>query len=543
MSNKQESIGSLFPLDFNDQILERRRSLEEIIQLGFDPYSHKFDRTHTISRLVELYSSKSAEELESERPRVRAAGRIHAINKMGKAAFIRFTDGREILQIYIKSNEVDERTWSLFKLLHLGDIIGTEGRLFRTRTGELSIHADSLTFLAKALLPPPDKYYGLADIETRYRQRYADLIANRDVRMVFEKRAEVIRRIRSFFDERGYVEVETPMLTPLPTGAAARPFITHHNALDIPLYARIAPELYLKRLIVAGFEKVYEINRNFRNEGLSTRHNPEFTMLEWYEAYSDYENLIEMTETLIADLVEKVRGQEVIQYGEREINFKRPWARLTMTDAVIHYWPDVDTRPTREAISTAEGMLNAIEESNIESLKSQISNLRTLSYGYLLGEVFEHVAEPHLMDPVFITEFPTELSPLSKQSEANPAFVDRFELYIAGMEIANGFCEINDPVDQRRRFEAQMQLRERGDEEAMLIDDDYIRALSFGMPPTAGEGIGIDRLVMVLTDQKSIRDVILFPHMRPEKSGSAQIHADSEAKATAVVSQNETTDH
>jgi lysyl-tRNA synthetase class 2 len=373
----------------------------------------------------------------------------------------------------------------------------------------LSIHARSLTFLSKALLPPPDKHSGLQDIELRYRQRYADLIANRDVRRTFERRSEVIRRIRSFFDERGYVEVETPMLTPLPTGAAARPFVTHHNALNIDLYARIAPELYLKRLIVGGFEKVYEINRNFRNEGLSTRHNPEFTMLEWYEAYSDYEDLILLTESLISDLVASVCGAEVIPYGEQRITFTKPWRRMTMREAIIKFWPDGSARPDLAQLSTRERVLSLIEASKLKVDPK-------LNYGYLVGALFELVAEHNLVDPTFITELPTELSPLSKQSERDPAFVDRFELFIAGMEIANAFCEINDPVDQRQRFEAQMGLRERGDEEAMLIDEDYIRALSYGMPPTAGEGIGIDRLVMILTDQRSIRDVILFPHMRPE---------------------------
>jgi lysyl-tRNA synthetase class 2 len=440
---------------------------------------------------------------------------------MGKAGFIRLTDGRKLLQIYVRSNDVDQKSWSLFKLLHLGDIIGTEGKLFRTKTNELSIHAESLTFLAKALVPPPDKYYGLHEMELRYRQRYADLIANREVRRVFETRSQIIRRIRGFFDERGYMEVETPMLTSLPTGAAARPFATHHNALDIDLYARIAPELYLKRLIVGGFEKVYEINRNFRNEGIDRSHNPEFTMLEWYEAYSEYEDLLRLTEELISSLVEQVCGTAVIEYGENKIDFARPWKRLTMREAVIHYWPDNQERPALEDLSTSEGILRRAEQH--QNLRSQIPHFRSLDYGHLLGEVFEHVAEAQLINPTFITEFPTELSPLSKQNQSDRRFVDRFELYIAGMEIANGFCEINDPVDQRQRFEAQMKLRERGDDEAMVIDEDYIRALSYGMPPTAGEGIGIDRLVMVLTNQRSIRDVILFPHMRPEKvEGSRQ---------------------
>ncbi len=500
--------------NLNDQIEERRRSFEQITHLGFEPYPHKFERTHSITRIVQQFGQSTAERLETERSHVRVAGRVHAINKMGKAAFVRFTDGAELLQIYLKSNELDEQTWELFKLLDLGDFIGTEGRLFRTRTGELSIHAESLTFLAKALVPPPDKYYGLHDIELRYRQRYADLIASRDVRRVFETRSQIIRLIRRFFDERGYIEVETPMLTSLPTGAAARPFTTHHNALDIDLYARIAPELYLKRLIVGGFEKVYEINRNFRNEGIDRSHNPEFTMLEWYEAYSEYEDLLKLTEDLIASLVEQICGKMVIEYGENQIDFTRPWTRMTMCEAVIHYWPNTSERPTLEDFSTRDGMLRCAE--TLADLKSQISHLSSLDYGHLLGEIFEHVAEAQLINPTFITEFPTELSPLSKQNQDDPRFVDRFELFIAGMEIANAFCEINDPVDQRQRFEAQMKLRERGDEEAMVIDEDYIRALSYGMPPTAGEGVGIDRLVMILTNQHSIRDVLLFPHMRPE---------------------------
>ena len=507
--------------DLNDQIAERRRSLEQIIQLGFHPYPHQFDRTHSITQIVQQFGGATGDQLESERPQARVAGRIHAINKMGKASFVRFTDGSELLQIYIKSNEVDEQVWKLFKLLDLGDFIGTEGRLFRTRTGELSIHAQSLTFLAKALVPPPDKYYGLHEIELRHRQRYADLIANREVRRVFEMRSHIIRLIRNYFDERGYMEVETPMLTSLPTGATARPFVTHHNALDIDLYARIAPELYLKRLIVGGFERVYEINRNFRNEGIDRSHNPEFTMLEWYQAYSEYEDLLTLTEELISSLTEQICGGPLIEYEENKIDFTRPWKRLTMREAVIHYWPSGSERPTIEDLSLSEGILRlAAQDPN---LKSHLPGLRMLDYGHLLGEVFELVAEKHLVNPTFITEFPTELSPLSKQNEDDPRFVDRFELFIAGMEIANGFCEINDPDDQRRRFESQMKLRERGDEEAMLVDEDYIRALSYGMPPTAGEGVGIDRLVMLLTNSRSIRDVILFPHMRPEKSeGSRQ---------------------
>jgi len=519
----QEDQTGPAPQEPGDQIRERQNSLENIAKLGLDPYPHKFERTHTISDIARDYTSKSFDDLQTLNIPAKVAGRVHAINKMGKAAFIRFTDGKELLQIYLRSNEVDEETWSLFKLLDLGDLIGVEGVLFKTKTVELSIHAKSVTFLAKALLPPPDKYYGLEDVEIRYRQRYADLIANRDVRVVFEKRSETIRLIRKFFDERSYIEVETPMLTPLPTGATARPFTTHHNALDIDLYARIAPELYLKRLIVAGFERVYEINRNFRNEGIDRSHNPEFTMLEFYQAYSDYSELIEMTEELISGLAAQICQADHVQYGEDKIEFRRPWQRLTMREAIRTYWPASESPPALEDISSLEGVIAAFDRSEISAElqsspegRKRLQAIRSMDYGHALGELFAQVVEPRLINPTFITEFPTELSPLSKQSENDPRFVDRFELFIATMEIANGFCEINSPADQRSRFEAQMKLRERGDEEAMVIDEDYIRALSYGMPPTAGEGIGIDRLVMLLTGQRSIRDVILFPHMRPE---------------------------
>lgn len=492
----------------NDQTEQRRKNLEGICELGYSAYPHRYRATHTISRVVEVYGGRSKEELEAERIELRVAGRIRAIRKMGKAAFITYSDGREQLQIYLRSNEVGERVWRLFELLDLGDLIGAAGHLFRTKTNELSIHLVELEFLAKALLPPPDKYYGLHDKETRYRQRYADLIANRDVRRVFEKRAQIVREIRKYFDDRGYLEVETPMLSPLATGAAARPFVTHHNALNMTLYARIAPELYLKRLIVGGFDRVYEMNRNFRNEGLSIKHNPEFTMLEFYQAYSDYNDLIELTEELISGLVLKVCGTETLVYDGREISFRRPWRRLSMREAVADYWPS--SKPSLEQLADLEELQKLTSSIGLEFDSK-------LNAGQLLGLLFEHLVEPHLIQPTFITEFPTALSPLSKQSDRDPRFTDRFELFISNMEVANGFSELNDPVEQRRRFEEQMQLREHGDEEAMMIDLDYIRALSYGMPPTAGEGIGIDRLTMILTDQRSIRDVILFPHMRPER--------------------------
>jgi len=503
----------------NELIVQRRKNFEAICALGFDPYPHKFARTHTITEIVRAYGhyagTKPPEELERVNAElrgvaVRIAGRMMTTRLMGRAAFAHLSDGDQRLQIYIRSNEVSEREWQLYNHLDLGDIIGVEGYLFVTRTGELTVHVERLHFLAKAFLPLPEKWHGLQDIETRYRQRYLDLIANRSSREVFVKRAQIIREIRRFFDERGYIEVETPMLTPLATGAAARPFVTHHNALDIDLYARIAPELYLKRLIVGGFEKVYELNRNFRNEGLSTKHNPEFTMLEFYEAYSDYHDLMELTEELLTHVVRTVCGSLTITYGEHRIDFTRPWRRLTVKEAILRYWPDTMPVLTPEDLDVPERLPELLR-----AVGGRCDPRWT--YGQMLGKLFEYVAEEKLIQPTFILGYPTELSPLAKQSEEDPNVVHRFEVYIGGLEIANAFCELNDPVEQYRRFEHQMRLRERGDEEAMVMDEDFIRALGYGMPPTAGEGIGIDRLVMLLTNQRSIRDVILFPHMRPER--------------------------
>ena len=514
----------------NDQIQQRRQHLDEIIRFGHPAYPHRYDQSHTITGIVRRFSAhagrKDEAELESvnellrnvEGGSIRLAGRIRTIRTMGKAGFVHVSDGLDALQVYLRKNDLGDDGWALYQRLDLGDWIGVAGYLFVTRTGELSLHVTELTFLAKALLPMPDKYHGVQDKEIRYRRRYVDLIAGGALaerqagqlttREVFERRAMIIREIRHYFDSRGYVEVETPMLSPVASGAAARPFSTHHHALDITLYARIAPELYLKRLVVGGFEKVYEINRNFRNEGISYKHNPEFTMLEWYQAYSDYNDLIELTRELITGLVDKTCGTRKVLYQDHVIDFDH-WRKLTMREAVIEYWPDELTRPTPESL---------MERSALEDAAAAIDLTYDprLSTGQLLGLVFEKVAEPHLIHPTFITEFPTDLSPLSKQKADDPRFVDRFELYIANMEVANAFSELNDPIEQKQRFEEQVSQRERGDEEAMMMDDDYIRALSHGMPPTAGEGIGIDRLVMVLTNQHSIRDVILFPHMRPE---------------------------
>jgi lysyl-tRNA synthetase class 2 len=515
----------------NDQTQARREHLDALRQLVGNVYPNKFARSNvtentsgedTITSVVEAFKKlepkfaegekPSAEALESANTQlkkisVRVAGRIAAPPRvMGKAAFVHLSDGTQRLQIYVRRQDVvgvrndaeggEVNGWDLFSLLDHGDFIGLEGYLFVTRTGELSVHVEKLQFLAKALLPMPDKMHGISDPEIRQRQRYADLIAGslkleeRDPndltpREVFELRSRVVREIRRFLDEHGYVEVETPMLTPLATGAAAKPFKTHHNALDIDLYARIAPELYLKRLVVGGFEKVYELNRNFRNEGISTKHNPEFTMLEFYMAYADVNQMMDLAEKLLRSVVYTALGHTHVRYGEHSIDFSQPFQRMTMKEAIGRYGHQLDGNETAIRIV----------------------------------ELFEEVAEPHLIQPTFITDFPKPVSPLSKASPTDPSVAERFEYFVGGLESANGFSELNDPEEQYQRFRDQVQQRERGDEEAMVMDEDYIRALSYGMPPAAGNGVGIDRLVMLLANKHSIRDVILFPHLRPEQPG------------------------
>lgn len=505
----------------SDQIAQRKKKLEQIIALGHPPYPSKFDWTTTATAVHSKYDSFAKEQLDAEKIQVSLCGRLVAIRGHGKAAFAHLSDGAERLQIYVRLDGVGEENFRLFQLFDIGDWIGVEGYLFRTKTNELSVHVERCTFLAKAMLPLPEKWHGLSDVEIRYRQRYLDLIVNPEVRKTFVKRSRIVRHIRQFFDARGYIEVETPMMQPMAGGALARPFVTHHNALDIDLYLRIAPELYLKRLIVGGLNRVYEINRNFRNEGISTRHNPEFTMLEFYQAYSDYRDLMDLTEELLRSLVQEVTGGYEVEFDGQKISFER-FERLTMRDAVSRYWKDDASRPTAQSLKVEAGLRAAAAAHNANADRSsgaleRIEDGPTVSTGHLLGALFERVAEKQLIQPAFITEFPVELSPLSKRNAENPAMVDRFELFIAGMEIANAFSELNDPADQRARFEQQLKMREGGDEEAHPRDEDYLRALSYGMPPTAGEGIGIDRLTMLLTDSKSIRDVILFPLMRPEK--------------------------
>jgi lysyl-tRNA synthetase class 2 len=495
-------------IEENDQTIARRQHLDALHELVGNVYPNKFERSRvvdpnredTITAIVEKFKSDQANEYLNSFT-VRLAGRIATPPRvMGKAAFVHLSDGVSRLQIYIRKSDVtgvrneaeggEVDGWALFQLLDHGDFIGVEGFLFVTRTGELSVHVQKLQFLSKALLPLPDKMHGIHDPEIRQRQRYADLIAGSlkleedetlTPREVFERRAAAVREMRRILEDHGYIEVETPMLTPLATGAAARPFKTHHNALDIDLYARIAPELYLKRLLVGGFEKVYELNRNFRNEGISSRHNPEFTMLEFYWAYADVNEMMDFCEDMLRAVVFKVLGHTHVPFGEHGIDFGQPFRRVGMKESLAGF---VDPE--------------------------KITNEN-------LVELFEEHVEASLVQPTFITDFPKPISPLSKASPANPHVAERFELYIVGMEIANGFSELNDPVEQFDRFRDQVRQRERGDEEAMLMDEDYIRALSYGMPPAAGIGIGVDRLVMLLTNRTSIRDVILFPHLRPEK--------------------------
>ena len=502
--------------------LQRQKKLSAIADLGCELYPHQWQSTHTVARIVADYSSRTAEQLETDKIHVRIAGRVMTLRPHGKAGFAHLAGGGKRLQIYVRLDAVGEPDFELYKLLDLGDLIGVEGYLFRTRTGELTVHVDRLHFLAKALLPLPEKWHGLSDVEIRYRQRYLDLIVNSEVREVFEKRSRMIRALREFLESEGYLEVETPMVQPLPGGAMARPFVTHHNALNLDLYLRIAPELYLKRLIVGGFDRVYEINRNFRNEGISTQHNPEFTMLEFYQAYADFSDMIELTERLMRHVAQAVVGSLEFDFAEHRISLAQ-FQRLTMREAVARYWPaEAGPGPTLEGLKDPRAILPWIEAYNQWTVKAgkkeEAVNLPAgTAPGMALQLLFEAVAEQHLVQPTFVTDYPLEVSPLSKQKPDDPNLVERFELYVAGMEIANAFSELNDPAEQRDRFRYQQLLREKGDLTAHAIDEDYIRALSYGMPPTGGEGIGVDRLTMLLTNSRSIRDVILFPLLRPEK--------------------------
>ena len=488
---------------------QRQFKLAELKRLGYDPYPRKFDYSHTLGRIRTAFDASSAEELHEKKEVVRVCGRIMSMRPQGKAGFLDISDGDHRLQVYVRKDTVGAENFNLFRLFDIGDIVGAEGVIFRTRTNELTVAATCVHHLAKNLLPLPEKWHGLTDVETRFRRRYVDLIVNPDVRSVFVKRNRIIREIRNFLDEHGYLEVETPVLQAVAGGALARPFQTHHNALDINLYLRIALELYLKRLIVGGIPRVYELSRIFRNEGISTHHNPEFTMLEFYQAYSDYSDLMDLTQEMITRVAEAVTGGRQVKYQEHVLDFDR-WQRLSMKEAIFKFWPDPQTAPKEKDLDDIEAL-----RAHAKSVKASFE--LSDGAGKLCATLFETVAEDRLIQPTIIYDYPAETSPLSKTKADDPDTVERFELYIAGMEIANAYSELNDPVEQKTRFEAQLLARDRGDEEAHEMDEDYIRALSYGMPPTAGEGIGIDRLTMVLTNSPSIRDVILFPLLRPEQ--------------------------
>lgn len=488
-------------IDPKDQIAQRRSKLEAMRSAG-QAYPNDFKPAHFAADLIAQNSEMTKDQLAELKPAVSLGGRMMQRRLMGKASFTHIQDMTARMQLYIRRDDLPEGAYAEFKQWDLGDIVGIEGYLFKTNTDELSVHCTSVRLLTKALHPLPDKFHGLSNVEQRYRQRYIDLIANEDSRAVFKVRAEVVRHLRNFFHDQRYVEVETPMMHPIAGGASARPFATHHNALDMELFLRIAPELYLKRLVVGGMDRVFEINRNFRNEGLSVRHNPEFTMLEFYQAYANYEDLMDLTEALFKQLTESVLGTSTLTYQGHTIEFGQPFARLTMKEAILKYAPEI-TASDLEDLASAKKLAQKLGVSDPD-----------VSLGKLILEIFEKTAEKQLIQPTFIIDHPTDVSPLARCKESDSSLTDRFELFVAGIEIANGFSELNDPDDQAARFRAQVEAKAAGDDEAMPYDEDYITALEYGMPPTAGEGIGIDRLVMLFTDSAAIRDVILFPQMR-----------------------------
>ncbi len=491
--------------ELNDQIQQRIKKLDELRALGVQPYGGRFEVQHKTKVLREQYNTASNEDLEQHKVHCVLAGRIMTMRYFGKACFAHLQDDTGQIQVYFKNDVLGQKQVEVLERLDLGDLVGVKGNLFRTKTQELTILVKELTLLSKSLRPLPEKWHGLTDIEIRYRQRYLDLIANPETREIFRQRSRIIETIRVFLNQRGFIEVETPMMQAVAGGAAARPFVTHHHALDTDLYLRIAPELYLKRLVVGGFEKVYEINRNFRNEGISTIHNPEFTMLEFYMAYADYQALIPFTEEMITFVAQETLGTLKLTYQGHEIDLTPPWQRLNYLEAIIKYnHLDLNWAPDPPQVRRLA-----------QRLKIEVKDQEPT--GKLLDQVFSTTVEPHLTGPVFIMDYPTDISPLAKRKPDQPEFTERFELYIAGRETANAFSELNDPLDQRQRFEDQMKQRKAGDIEGHPMDEDYLRALEYGMPPTAGEGVGIDRLTMLLTHQASIRDVILFPQMRPEK--------------------------
>ncbi len=495
--------------DESDQVVQRRANLEELRRLGVDLYPRRFDAHASVDAIVSVHGAKTGEELAATQVSTRTAGRILVIRSFGKANFLVLSDGKARLQVYVRHDSLPELDFKVFALLDFGDWIGVEGRLFRTKTNELTIWASRLEFLAKCLLPLPEKWHGLQDVEIRYRQRYLDLIVNPDSRRTFEVRSRVVAAMRDFLNRRGFLEVETPMMQAVAGGALARPFVTHHNALDMRLYMRIAPELYLKRLAVGGMERVFEINRNFRNEGISTQHNPEFTMLEFYWAYADYQDLMTLTEAMLSDVARAAVGTDTVTFGGRTVAFVAPFPRLALREAVRA------AAARRLGAEVSEADLRSRDRAAALARRLGVEVTAGMGAGRMTAELFEALCEDDLVQPTFVFDFPTEVSPLAKQKPDDPETVERFELYVGGFELANAFSELNDPVEQRQRFEEQLRSRAGGDEEAHVMDEDYLRALEYGLPPTGGEGVGIDRLVMVLTDSASIRDVILFPLMKP----------------------------
>jgi lysyl-tRNA synthetase class 2 len=488
--------------ELNDQFLVRREKMNQMRENGIDPFGKRFDRTNLANELIEEYNSLEHEVLEEKNISVTLAGRIMTKRGKGKAGFAHIQDLSGQIQIYVRMDAVGEEQYSVFTSADLGDIIGVTGVLFKTKTGELSIKVKDFVFLSKALRPLPDKFHGLKDVEQRYRQRYLDLIMSQESKQTFITRSKIIQSMRRYLDDHGYLEVETPMMHAIAGGAAARPFITHHNALDMPLFMRIAIELHLKRLIVGGLEKVYEIGRVFRNEGVSTRHNPEFTMIELYEAYADFRDIMSLTENLVAHIAQEVLGTTQIKYGEYDVDLQPEWKRLHMVDAIkeytgVDFWKEMSVEEARQLA----------KENGVEITEH-------MKYGHIVNEFFEQKVEEKLIQPTFIYGHPVEISPLAKKNEEDPRFTDRFELFIVAREHANAFTELNDPIDQRERFESQLKEREQGNDEAHMMDEDFVEALEYGMPPTGGLGIGIDRLVMLLTNSPSIRDVLLFPLMR-----------------------------
>ncbi|MDA3902759.1 MAG: lysine--tRNA ligase [Desulfuromusa sp.] len=492
--------------ELNELLQQRRAKVKSYQDAGVNPFANDFVVNHNAQQVLEAHTDDDKETLEEVEATYRIGGRIMARRDFGKAAFLQLQDGSGRIQVYVALNQVGEEAFENFKKLDIGDIIGVSGSPFRTKTDELSVRAAEIRLLTKSLLPLPEKWHGLTDVEIRYRQRYLDLIVNPDVRAVFRKRSQIVSLLREYMLASDYLEVETPMMHQIAGGATAKPFVTHHNTLKMDLFLRIAPELYLKRLVVGGFDRVFEINRNFRNEGISIQHNPEFTMMEFYRAYATYSDLMYFTEELICHLASKVCGSLVIPYGEKEVDLTPPWDRLTLKESIVKYGTaDMPVLEDRDQSFAYAQTLGLALDSNI-------------GHGKLLAEIFDEVVEPKLWQPTFITEYPTEISPLSRKNDQNPEVVDRFELFIVGRELANAFSELNNPLDQKERFLQQLEEKAAGDEEAHGMDEDYIRALEYGLPPTAGEGIGIDRLVMLLTNSASIRDVILFPQLRPEIS-------------------------